>query len=98
MGSPSCDVQDVPPTWLPNHFDHRGSKVQLNQSPDCEPPNYAQNRLGGSIATLWPHQEEHLISQGENPFPLPQLTLERVPNIMVIPMVLHIVEFVNGLP
>ncbi len=72
MGSPSPNVQDVPPTWLPNCCGCRGSRVQLNQSPDREPPDCTQNRLNSSIATLWPHHEEHLISQGENLFPLPQ--------------------------
>ncbi len=41
---------------------------------------------------------EHQISQGEDPFSSPQATLERVPGIMVVRMVLHIVKFVNGFP
>ena len=41
---------------------------------------------------------EHQISQGEDSFSLPQSTLERVPGIMVVHMVLHTVKFVNGFP
>jgi hypothetical protein len=55
VGSPSRDVQDVPPMGLPNRCDCRGSRVQLDQSPDCEPPDCAQNRLGSSITKFWPH-------------------------------------------
>jgi hypothetical protein len=98
MGSPSRDVQDIPPTWLPNCCDCRGSRVQLDQSPNCEPPDCTQidwaaaSQHCGLIERNIRFLKEKIHSLCHS------LPFERVPGIMVVGMVLHIIKFVNGFP
>ena len=98
LGSPPCDIQDVSPTWLQDHCDCWGSRiasisdlvVQLPTAPKLDWAAASQHC--GLIERNIKLLKEKIRSLCHS------LPFERVPGIMVVRMVLHIVNFVNGFP
>jgi hypothetical protein len=98
MGSPSCGVQDVPPTWLPNCCDHRDQEFNLISHLIMNLPTVpkidwvAASQHCGLIKRNIQFLKEKIRSLCHS------LLFERVLGIMFVRMVLHIVKFVNGFP